>query len=222
MGTAPEFSRLIAVEGISPDKIRKESITASEKECAALAARFDLRELSNLKADIKIRRVEGGDVVRLEGAFSADVVQTCVVSLQEVHDHVAGSFDTYFADGKERYDGDGDDSLEGPDGGHDTMANGNIDLGEVVAQYLSLELNPYPRAPGVSLAAQLAEAGTEVKNNPFKVLQGLKEGKPAAAPATKKSAKVTPAAVKEVKAAKAVKKAAKPEKSDKPKKGKAK
>ena len=57
------------------------------------------------------------------------------------------------------------------------VVNGMIDLGEVATQYLSLNLNPYPRAPGVSLAAQLAEAGMEVKNRPFAVLEGLKAEK---------------------------------------------
>lgn len=182
MAKVAEFSRLIAVEGIAPDKVRKETIEATPQECAALAKRFDLRELSGLKADIKIRRVEGGDVVRLEGHFSAEVVQTCVVSLQDVHGEVSGDFETYFADGKERYDDDEGDHLEGMDNAPETISNGNIDLGEVVAQYLSLEIDPYPRAPGVSLAAQLSETGTEVKNNPFQVLSGLKAGdKPAKA-----------------------------------------
>jgi len=50
MTTTPEFSRVIAVEGIIPDKVRRESIEATEEECAALAQRFDLKSLSGLKA----------------------------------------------------------------------------------------------------------------------------------------------------------------------------
>lgn len=208
MTSEPEFSRLIAVEGISPDKVRKESIEANAQECAALAKRFDLRDLSGLKADISIRRVEGGDVVRLSGRFSAEVVQTCVVSLQDVHAHVDGAFETYLAESNGRHEEDDSDQLEDDDSAPEVITNGNIDLGEVVAQYLSLELDPYPRAPGVSLAAQLAEVGGEVRNSPFAVLQGLKAGKPKDKPVNKKAVKAV--------------KSAKPGKPRNSKKGKAK
>lgn len=179
MAKAPEFSRLIAVEGISPDKARKESIEANADECKALAKRFDLRELCFLKGDITIRRIEGGDVVRLQGKFAAEVVQTCVVSLQDVHEDISGEFETFFAEKNGRREEDDLDFLEDDDNAPEAVINGNIDLGELIAQYLSLELNPYPRAPGVSLAAQLAEVGVGTKSNPFAVLQGLK-GKPQA------------------------------------------
>ena len=180
MAAHPEFSRLIAIEGITPDKVRKETIEANAKECAALAERFDLRELSNLKADLRIRRVEGGDVVRLEGKITADVVQTCVVSLQDVYAHIDGEFDTFLAEqpkhAAKKFGDEADLGIDDDDSAPEIIAHGQLDLGEIVAQYLSVELDPYPRAPGVSLAAQLAEAGLEVKNNPFAVLKNLKPG----------------------------------------------
>ncbi len=190
MATEPEFSRVLAVEGLTPDKVRKESVEATEKECAALAKRFDLRELSNLKADLRIRRVEGGDVVRLEGKLSADVVQTCVVSLQDVHAHIEGEFDTFLAEEPKHAKKFGDEAefgIDDDDSAPEVIANGQLDLGEMVAQYLSVELDPYPRAPGVSLAAQLAEAGLEVKNNPFSVLKNMKPGDKDAPKSTAKS-----------------------------------
>lgn len=177
MTAQPEFSRVLAVEGLTPDKVRKETVEANAKECAALAKRFDLRELSNFKADLRIRRVEGGDVVRLEGKLSADVVQTCVISLQDVHAHIDGEFDTFLAEGgkhtAKKFGDEADFGIDDDDTAPEVIHNGQLDLGEIVAQYLSVELDPYPRAPGVSLAAQLAEAGLEVKNNPFSVLKNL-------------------------------------------------
>lgn len=191
MATQPEFSRVLAVEGLTPDKVRKETIEANAKECAALAKRFDLRELSNLKADLRIRRVEGGDVVRLEGKLTADVVQTCVVSLQDVHAHIEGEFDTFLAEeGKHASKKFGDEAefgIDDDDTAPEVITNGQLDLGEIVAQYLSVELDPYPRAPGVSLAAQLAEAGIEVKNNPFSVLKNLNTGDGGQSKSTAKS-----------------------------------
>lgn len=166
----PEFSRLIAIEGITPDKTRAEEIEATEEECAALAQRFDLRGLSGLKARLGIRRVAGGEVVQITGSFEAEVVQACVVSLRDVYGQVNGKVDSFFTENKSLADAEDDDDAP------EIAVGGQIDLGEVVAQHLSLELNPYPRAPGVSLAAQMTEAGVELKNSPFQVLEGAKKG----------------------------------------------
>lgn len=172
-----EFSRLIAIDGIAPDKVRKESIKADAKECAALAERMGLRSLANVTADMNIRRVPGGTAVRIEGTFSADVVQACVVSLQDVHGHVDGTLDTYFTEDAEQAREEISFTLDDDLDAAEMVHNGMIDLGEVVAQYLSLELDPYPRAPGVSLAAQLQESGTAQKQSPFQVLAALKDDK---------------------------------------------
>ena len=202
MAPQPEFSRLIAIEGITPDKVRKETVEANKAECAALAKRFDLRELSGLKAVLNIRRITGGPAVRIEGKFEADVVQTCVVSLQDVHAHVEGHFDTFFTDEIQKPGLESDIAIDDDETSPEMITNGNVDLGEVVAQYLSLELDPYPRAPGVSLAAQLAEVGAEVKNSPFRVLEGLKPGEK---PAAKKAKGSLKAAAKEKKSPKSAK-----------------
>ena len=170
----PEFSRLIAIEGITPDKTRSEKIDATDEECAALAARFGLRHLANVTATVNIRRISGSNMIKIDGTFSADVVQACVVSLQDVHGHIDGSFDTYFTQTagalRDEVEFSLDDDLEAAE----IVANGMIDMGEVVAQYLSLDLDPYPRAPGVSLAAQMRETGAGGKTSPFQVLAALK------------------------------------------------
>ena len=170
----PEFSRLIAVEGITPDKTRHETIAATEEECAALAERLGLRELASLSAELDIRRVAGGDTIRLAGTLKADLVQGCVVSLQDVPARIEASFETFFSENAPS-DDEIEFSFEEDEAIAEQIINGMIDLGEVVAQYLSLEIDPYPRAPGVSLAAQMAESGLEVKANPFQVLEKLKD-----------------------------------------------
>src|SRR5580704_498205 len=107
MTNSPEFSRLIAIEGIIPDKARLEHITASAEECAALAERFDLQSLSGLKAKLTVLRVSDGNIIRVEGDIEAEVVQTCVVSLQGVPSEIKAHFDTYFTeDGKEGFEGE--------------------------------------------------------------------------------------------------------------------
>lgn len=171
----PEFSRLIAIDGIAPDKIRKESIKADDAECAALAERMGLRQLKNFLADLSIRRVPGGTAVRIEGRIQADVVQACVVSLQDVYGHIDGTLDTYFTEDAEQAREEISFTLDDDLDAAEMVHNGMIDLGEVAAQYLSLELDPYPRAPGVNFAAQMQENGLNKKANPFQALAALKE-----------------------------------------------
>lgn len=178
MQHAPEFSRLLSIEGIVPDKLREETITATADECAELAARLDVRELENLRADLTIRRVSGGSVLRVSGRIQADVVQACVVSLRDVPSVVDATFETFFTQDNEAESHAKELSFTAEDEDSPEMVmNGMIDLGEVVTQYLSLNLDPYPRAPGVSLAAQLAEAGASAPTSPFAVLQGLTDDK---------------------------------------------
>lgn len=203
MTASLEFSRPLSIDGITPDKERVEKIEANDKECAALAKRFDLRDLSDFSGTLHIRRVAGGDLVRVAGTIKADVVQTCVVSLQDVHAHVEGDFETFFSEKEQDLPEDLDILLDDPESAPEMVVNGHIDLGEVAAQYLSLHLDPYPRAPGVSLAAQLAEVGAGGKSSPFAVLKGLgaepatKAAKPAAPKtAQKPAAKAKPAAKK--------------------------
>ena len=173
----PEFSRLIAIEGITPDRTRSEKIDATAEECAALCVRFGLRHMANLKATVNIRRISGSDMIKIDGMFAADVVQACVVSLQDVHAHMEGSFDTYFTQTADALRDEMEFTLADDLDAAEIIVNGMIDMGEVVAQYLSLDMNPYPRAPGVSLAAQMHETGMHEKANPFQVLAALKAPK---------------------------------------------
>lgn len=177
--TAPEFSRPLSIEGIVPDKTREETVTATPDECAELAARLELRALENLSATLSIRRVSGGSILRIAGRIKADVVQSCVVSLQEVPAQVDATFETFFSqdDSQENMQAKELSFTAEDEDAPEMIENGQIDLGELVTQYLSLNLEPYPRAPGVSLAAQLAAlGGQEEKRNPFAVLAALKKG----------------------------------------------
>src|SRR6266567_6295085 len=141
----PEFSRRVelarvgALESTYP-------ISAEAREREALARRFELLSLDRLEAEIRLKRV-GGGMIRLTGRLSADVAQACVVSLEPVASALEQDFTVLYgateldqtvmvyleSDAAEPFDGDA------------------IDIGEAVAQQLALALDPYPRAPGVSL-----------------------------------------------------------------------
>jgi hypothetical protein len=41
-------------------------------------------------------------------------------------------------------------------------AGGSVDLGEISAQYLGLEISPYPTSPGVSLDLPVSDSDNEI------------------------------------------------------------
>ena len=160
----PEFSRLVQVDAIGADgaviKMR-----ADAKERAALALRLDLPSVADLQVDVSLRRTAVG-LVRLNVDFSANVVQTCVVTLEPVAAKVSDRFSLLCEGEQKRGEKDhtegevfvdpfGEDPIE-------PLDDGRIDVGELVAQHLSLSLDPYPRTPGIKTEVVMEGAGIEV------------------------------------------------------------
>jgi uncharacterized metal-binding protein YceD (DUF177 family) len=169
-----EFQRLFGVErlGVSPVS---QTIQASPDECAALAQRFGLSALIDLNASLQLYRLADSDFIRVDGRFEADVVQICVVTLESFPTHIEDSFSSDFSTGDANLTDflpeivvDIDEEPVEP------IVDGVIDMGELVAQYLSLALDPYPRAPGVSLDA-VWESPDGKALSPFAVLKKLKQ-----------------------------------------------
>jgi uncharacterized metal-binding protein YceD (DUF177 family) len=141
----PEFSRPVDAPR-APGREATHRIAAIATECGALAKRFGLVTLDRLEAEVRLTLGAAG-VVRLDASFAADLVQECVVTLEPVPSHVAEEFVLLFAASRDQRTVvlDSDDETVEP------LADGRIDIGEAVAQQLSLALDPYPRAPGASL-----------------------------------------------------------------------
>ena len=177
MDTPTEFSRLIAVKGIISDKNKTEEIKTTKAECIALATRLGLKSLTGLKSKINMSYISDGNIIRIKGDIKADIVQSCIVSLQDISSKIEAHFDTCFTkDGKE-IDENTEINIILEEEFPDVMVDGMIDLGELTTQYLSLELDPYPRALGVSLPAQVSKSGKNIKNCPFHVLKKIKSEK---------------------------------------------
>lgn len=117
---------------------------ASEAECQALAARFDLVALGRLSGRARLERIRGGGTIRLTGRLEADVVQSCIVSLEDVPARIAEDFGCRFTRALESDDMSWEDDVE-------LLAGAEIDLGEVFAQQLGVALDPYPRAEGAGV-----------------------------------------------------------------------
>jgi uncharacterized metal-binding protein YceD (DUF177 family) len=177
-GPAPEFSRTLSWGTVGKQE-KREELKATSEECAALAARFGIPAIGSFSASLRLRQESGG-AVRVRGRLTADVVQSCVVTLDPVGQHVDEPVDLRFLpEGAEM-----DDDPDGPD--EIPTSNDLLELGEALAEQLSLALDPYPRVPGASLpegftigedneAAPAPEAdAAPARLNPFAGLAALK------------------------------------------------
>jgi uncharacterized metal-binding protein YceD (DUF177 family) len=157
-----ELSRIVRLDRV-PARGVEIDVSASDTERAALAKRFELLELPALQANVAVRPGLGG-VWTVSGRLHAEVVQACVVTLDPVPQSIDESFDLRFAAGA----AGGSDDPEAPE----PLEGDTIDVGAIVADHLSLALDPFPRAPDATY--QPAPEPADAKPNPFAVLEQLK------------------------------------------------
>ena len=178
---APEFSRRFEVAKFGEEDDRL-TITATPEECAALARRFGVGVVEALEAEAFVRTI-AGDGVRARVTFHAAVVQSSVVTLDPVQSRVDEVFDVEFlpqaaasgaADRGDKEDltdvGIGGEAigLDAPEPPGEVI-DGWFDLGDMIAEYLSLAIDPYPRQVGEEFGEwrDAAEDGGEKKAGPF-------------------------------------------------------
>jgi uncharacterized metal-binding protein YceD (DUF177 family) len=161
-----EFSRLVEASAIGLEPITL-TIEAEAGERVALAERFGLLVIESLGARLHLRRV-AQDLVEVSGHFDAKVVQECVVSLEPVPAVLAEDFIVSYSEHPEApSDATVELSLDDDDR-PELIIGGQIDVGEAVAQQLSLALDPYPRAPGATFVAVDEEGGeAPARSSPF-------------------------------------------------------
>ncbi len=179
MSAAPkllEFSRVVSVEGLDRAGLELE-IEADPRECAALARRFDLDALEKLVALARLTPRADREV-RLVVTFDADVVQSCVVTLEPVAIRLSERFEVVFAPSVEDVQEDEvviDVEAEDPP---ELLVEGRIDVGEMVAQHLAMAIEPYPRAPsaetGDLLSGEADSGEAAPSTGPFGGLARLK------------------------------------------------
>ncbi len=152
-----EFSRPFTVALLRERTELRHELLANKNECAALALRFGILAVENLSGTILLQRESPGDGVRVRGSLTASVLQNCVVTLEPVQETITEEFTALFVPPDQvpdAEDADEDDLQAGFDTTSEVpeaIVHGEIDLGELLAQHLSLSLNPYPKKEGVSL-----------------------------------------------------------------------
>lgn len=172
--TGPEFSRPVRIDTLG-EQPRAMAVAAEPDERAKLAARFGLLALDRLEAELSL--IRSGDTIDISGTLRAEVVQACVASGAPVPAALIVPFDIAFRPHPE--DGRPDEEVELSESEMDVAFydGAEIDVGEAVAETLSLNLDPWPRAPeaeAILRAAGVKREGEEEKG-PFAALAGLKD-----------------------------------------------
>ena len=177
---AAEFRRMVRVDHLGHDE-QEFRFAATPAECEALAVRFGVLGLGSLEATARMQRIKGGGA-RVRVDFRADVVQSCVVTLEPVASVAADSFELDFlpeGDEPKAVVGEFDAQADEPPG---VVVDGEFDVGAVIAEYVSLAIDPYPRKPGVEFGKVDAgavrpgdkAAGSVKDGGPFAALKNWK------------------------------------------------
>ncbi|MEZ5757161.1 MAG: DUF177 domain-containing protein [Emcibacteraceae bacterium] len=180
-----EFSRLFNLELIKKDGSKVE-YSATEEEGEKLAERFSIPAVISLNARCELKKLDEkifGDY-SLHVEMEAEIIQQCVMTLEDVNESIKENFSIIFkrisssevedAQSKEiDFDAEEEDIVFI----HDKV----VDIGEYIAEYLSLSMNPYPRREdidrdklGYKLVTDDQLNTIPEKKNPFEVLKDLK------------------------------------------------
>jgi hypothetical protein len=165
-GSVGPLVRPVDVMNLPPQGLQVR-VTATAEECAVLAKDFKLPAIRSLLGDYKLSGSAKG--VHVEGRVTAEITQTCVVTLDPFDSTIEEEVEVDFAESSGM-------PPEPPTEMHeyeppDEIVKGHIDLGAITAEFLVLGLDPYPRKPGVDF--EYKDDG-DVKDSPFAALGKLK------------------------------------------------
>ena len=165
-----DFSRVLAVDTV-PDTGLDIAVRASETECAALAQADGLVAVHDLEASFDVRK-QSRTRFKVVGSLRARVTQMCIVSLEPFETLINADINVDFA-ALSRPTGQASDPVAflGGEDPPDPIIDGKIDLGALAAEFLILNLDVYPRKPGVAFEGAEVGGDSPVAKSPFAVLR---------------------------------------------------
>lgn len=171
------LTRVLAVETV-PETGLDIEVCANETERAALADAFGLVAVQKFEARFHVRK-QGPERYAVSGVLHALVTQNCGISLEPFEASVSAPVEVEFAPcrqflgepaGRKVTVGHAV-ALAGPQDFPDPIVEGQIDLGALAAEFLALNLDPFPRKPGVIFELGNASGETTGTDSPFAVLR---------------------------------------------------
>jgi uncharacterized metal-binding protein YceD (DUF177 family) len=177
-----EIERIVDLDRMGNSGIALD-IVASDGERAALAKRFGFLALPAFSARVTVDRRTGGQIV-VEGRLRGKVVQACVLTLDPVTQELDDAFRLVFKKdlADERDPESGEAVLSAHADSPEPLSGNLLDVGELVAEQLSLAADPYPRRPGAKLEDVLPrprgggrKGASEQRRHPFAGLAALRD-----------------------------------------------
>jgi hypothetical protein len=147
-------------------------IVADEAVRGRIARALGLDRLDRLEGDLTVSPWRDGAEIR--GSWRASIEQTCGVTLEPLPSELGGEFAVHVVpSGSPNAPAPAEDvepvDLEAEDP-PDVLEGDEIDLGAYLVEHLALQIDPFPRKPGV-----VFEAPDEPQPpSPFEVLRNLK------------------------------------------------
>lgn len=148
------------------------TVEATPAERGALARDFGLPGIESLTAHLRVAETRGGVVVT--GSVEADVVQTCVVTLEDFASTLREEVEVEFRHPAAVRPGKPtEEEVEADLDAPDELVDDRIDLGAITAEFLALGLDPYPRKPEVAFS-DVEGASADEADTPFAALAKLR------------------------------------------------
>lgn len=168
----PELSRPVRIDTLGAVP-RRMALDADAAERAALARRFELPDIERLSAEMEITR--NGQIVRAKGTLSARVTQNCIATGAPIAADIAEALDLEFR--PQPHVSGPDEEIELDESELDVIfyEGSVVNVGEAVAESLSLALDPYPRCAEADAALAGAGVHREGEEPRTGALAGLKD-----------------------------------------------
>src|SRR6478752_2951609 len=151
---------------------RLRHLEADEAERAALARRFGLVAIERLEADIEL--TAEGEVVEAKGSLSADITQSCAITGDDLPAAIRERIELRFVpETEEQAATEEDQEIDSAKIDEIPYTGTSFDLGEAIAESLSLAIDPYACGPDADAARKAAGLLDEEAAGPFAALKGL-------------------------------------------------
>jgi len=164
--------RFVVMVAQIPEIGLHQDFQADASQRTALAEAGGLVGVSDARASVELTHAANGRVHAV-GRVTANVEQTCVVTLELVHNVIDEPIDVMFAPAEQipKKTPVPEEGVEIPDP-PEPIVGGAIDLGKLASDFLFLGIDPYPRKPGVVFNVATEESAPD--EHPFAALKALK------------------------------------------------
>lgn len=122
-------------------------LVPDDESRAALARHVGVLAVPRFSARLSVKP-DGRGGAMVEGAMEATVRQTCVVTLEPFDNAIAEAISARFVPAKNSMPERSGAIEAGKDDPPDPLIGGRLDVAAVIAEFLILAVDPYPKKPG--------------------------------------------------------------------------